>query len=120
MEEREKSEHIRARIAELYDEYYTETAIADMLGLTVGAVSYHVSIIKERIRKKQENHVAQRLARELNDLDTMEHQAIQRGKAGQARAEADHRLRIKQRRAKLLGFDQESPATPTAPGDVDL
>ncbi|MBV6417361.1 MAG: hypothetical protein CMLOHMNK_02023 [Steroidobacteraceae bacterium] len=108
MDDRSRAEQEREKIAALYDDYWSEEAIALEMGLAKSAVSYHINIIRERIRKSQENHVAQRLARELHDLDGMEYDTIQRAKAQKKRArlEAEHRLKIKARRARLLGLDK--------------
>lgn len=124
MADQSRAEQERAKIAEMYNEYWSEEAIALEMGLAVSVVSYHINILRERIRKKQENHIAQRLARELHDLDGMEHDTIQRAKAHtkRARLEAEHRLKIKAQRQRLLGLDQPQgpPAPPTEPVELDL
>lgn len=112
----------RVRVAQLYARCQTQQQIARQLGVSQQLVSFDLKAIKRQWRQEMSAEIGERMERDLMALDEMERDAVlnytralmpvvenedgtQTIHVGDALPWAQHRLKIMERRAKMLGFD---------------
>lgn len=118
---REKAELAarRREVSKLYLQRYNQEEIAERLGISQPTVSRDVKFLTDQWKKDSEITIQETIARELADLNYMELEAAlnyEASKPGegdpgrplsrQLEKWAIIRLKIKERRARLLGLDQ--------------
>lgn len=114
----ERDQHI----SRLLGQYLTQAEIARRLGISQSVVSKTLARIDAYWRESAAADMDARKRRELRELDDMEREVIE---AGLTALEAndlamqlqafDRRLKVKERRAKLLGLDAPTKVAPTNP-----
>ena len=99
--------HLRAEIVRLRLQYKTEIAIATELGINLKTVNKHLMAMEREWQKKLVDDPVRFRARELADLEEMERLLVERGIQTPAvlLACVGQRLKIKERKHKLLGLD---------------
>lgn len=109
----DRGELLREQIATLHRKYLSSRAIALELNLDHADVLYHLRILKERIVKEAHNHTLYRFSRDLVDLDEEEQTVLETRERFKQDGwlqlkSVEARLKIKERRARQLGYDGAS------------
>jgi len=119
----------RAQVAELYARRITQRDMAKMLKVSEPTISRDVKSLLKEWRKESTKKVDDVKAREMADLDAMERDVAMAMVVGKNRPSlkpqelarlAEARLRIKERRAKLLGLDAPAKLEASAPDGEPL
>jgi hypothetical protein len=106
----------RRQIAALYLARQTQTAIAQKLGVSQQLVSLDLASLREDWKAEHRQDIDAIITREAAELDAMESQtAVKFATTGEVEW-LNSRLRIKQRRAALLGLDQPARIDATSAG----
>jgi predicted transcriptional regulator len=99
----------RATVAKLWTRRLTQEEIAAAVGVTRSTVSRDIKVLVAAWREEAVGDVTAMRARELADLDAMEREAAMAASAKVSPQELarllEVRLRVKDRRARLLGLD---------------
>jgi len=100
----------RAKVSELWKQKYKMTQIAEMLGVDVSTISRDIRYLDKQWVETQNLNIGDLRNRELRELDEMEQICILRLEAlisspTKGARWMEERLKIKQRRAQLLGID---------------
>lgn len=106
----------RRKVAALYLRHQTMQTIADQLKVHVSTISDDVAALKEEWRKESLNDIGELILREASELDEMEAYAAVECAKGKPLEWFDRRLKVKERRAKLLGLDQPTRVDATSGG----
>jgi IS30 family transposase len=102
----------RRLVAALYLNKVDQTDIADKLGVSQSTISRDIKKLNEEWQAEAMQDVAKHVARELAELERMElevatmYQAAKKEKKREAVNWMETRLKIKDRRAKLIGLDK--------------
>lgn len=96
----------RRKVAELYLRRMTQMEIGQLLDVDQKTVSRDLVALKAQWRKDASAEVDARIAREAAELDEMERDAAIKFNASGDVAFLNTRLKIKERKAKLFGYDQ--------------
>jgi IS30 family transposase len=100
----------RAKVSELWKQKYKMVQIAEMIGVHVSTISRDVRYLEKQWIETQNLNIGDLRNRELRELDEMEQICILRLEAlidspTKGARWMEERLKIKQRRAQLLGID---------------
>lgn len=106
----------RRRVASLYLAHQTQTTIARTLSVSQTTVSEDLAALKEEWRRESLTDIAQVIEREAAELDEMERRAAIADAKWKTPEWFDRRLKVKERRARLLGLDQPQKADFTSGG----
>jgi DNA-binding Lrp family transcriptional regulator len=110
----------RVRVAELWARRITQREMARVLGVSEPTISRDVAALTAEWRKEAQAYLDDVKAHELADLDSMERDvAVEYTQTHNLRL-IDVRLRIKDRRARLLGLDAPTRVDATISDDVDI
>lgn len=102
-------EERRRKVAALWLQYVPQREIARQCGVSKTQIVKDIEVIRAEFRRD----VAEIKEREVTSLDAMENEAIRRYQQDKDREWFSERIRVKTRRAALLGLD----APPRAPTD---
>ena len=99
----------RATVAKLWARHLTQEEIAAAVGVDQSTISRDIKALVVAWRAEALTEVADLRAREFADLDSMEREAAMAASVGRSAAELarllEVRLRVKERRARMLGLD---------------
>ena len=115
-EQRQKTEDRRRQVATLLLRHSTQQEIAGKLGASRQTISSDVKYLHALWRKELIDDPVVVKARELAELDDMERNCVLSYNKRRALGWATLRLRIKERKAKLLGLDAPAKQEISAPG----
>lgn len=117
----------RKQVAQLYLNHVQQCDIAEKLGVSQGTISGDLKALNKAWLEDAKGDIAQIKARELAELDYMELDAaatIQKlkkeGDYSKALRYAEHRLNIKDRRAKMLGLYEPDKIDVSQPLTINL
>jgi hypothetical protein len=118
VEEANRIEERRTKVAHLMAAHFTYREMAEQLGVAPSTISEDVKVIRERWRERATAQYASHLAEELAKLDLLEHEllpkALSGGPGGGMNLRAvDRVLAIRDRRARMLGLDAPSKVEAT-------
>lgn len=109
-------EERRRKVATLWLAHVTQEEIAAQIGVSQKTVSVDISAIKAQYRAER----TEIIDRENAELDHMERECALRYQREKAGEWLDRRLKVKERRAKLLGLDAPSKVEASGPGGGPL
>lgn len=98
----------RRQVAMMYASHMSQAEIAKRLGVHVATISRDVAVIEAEWMDQAAISLGQRRARELAELDDIEYNAADSFSEDKNPRWLEVRLKCKERRAKLLGFDAAS------------
>jgi hypothetical protein len=118
VEEANRIEERRIKVAHLMAAHFTYREMAEQLGVAPSTISEDVKVIRERWRERATAEYSSHLAEELAKLDLLEHEllpkALSGGPGGGMNLRAvDRVLAIRDRRARMLGLDAPSKVEAT-------
>jgi len=106
----------RRKVASLYFAHLTQQEIATQLGVTQQLISLDLKAIRSEYRAER----TEILDREAAELDHIERECALRYQRDKAGEWIDRRLKVKERRAKLLGLDAPAKVEASGPGGAPL
>jgi transposase-like protein len=98
-------EERQRKVAALYLRRVSQSEIAKQLGVNQATISRDLQVLYKLWRAEAASMIDEHQARELAELDQMEQDAAIQYSQTKRRDWLDTRLKIKERRAKLLGLD---------------
>ncbi|HEV8177680.1 MAG TPA: hypothetical protein VGP44_08335 [Gemmatimonadales bacterium] len=108
----------RREVAALYLAHQTQTAIARLLNVGQSTISDDLAALKEEWRTESLADLQIVIEREANELDEMERRAAVADSKAKTPEWFDRRLKVKERRARLLGLDAPQRIDATSGGQV--
>lgn len=109
----------RQQVAALYLAHQSLRAIANHLGVDHSTVGYDLQELRREWRRENLEMIGEVQLRELAELDQMEQELVIEWRKTREMGWIERRLKIKERRAKMLGLDAPIPFTNVSP-DGDL
>lgn len=106
----------RRKVAALYLRHHTQETIARQLGVNQATVSLDLKALREQWKAESVSDIGERVERESQELDEMEREAVLMFAQEKTPEWFDRRLKVKQRRAALLGLDAPQRAEIAGPG----
>jgi hypothetical protein len=110
----------RVQVAELWARRVTQREMARVLNVSEPTISRDIAALTAEWRKEAQAFLDDVKAHELADLDSMERDVALKYTQTENLRLIDVRLRIKDRRARLLGLDAPTRVDATISDDVDL
>jgi predicted XRE-type DNA-binding protein len=101
----------RTLVAGLYLNRFSQMEIAAQLNVSQPTVARDLAALKAQWKREASGKINARIAREAAELDAMERDCCLQFSKSKDRTWLETRLRIKERRAKLFGFDAPTKLT---------
>lgn len=113
-----KIEERRKKVSSLYKRHQSQAEIARVLGVSQQTISVDIAAIRETWKQEGLLNFDEVKQREAAELDEMEAEAaVEFGKRKNWEW-FDRRLKVKERRARLLGLDEPAKVDNTVKGEV--
>lgn len=106
-------EERRKKVSQLYLRHQPQTEIARVLGVTQATISTDLAALREQWKSAGLMNTDEVKQREAVELDEMEAEAAVEFSKRKQYEWMDRRLKIKERRAKLLGLDEPAKVDST-------